>query len=55
MTKPLQDQITLVTGGKMRLDNLVTHRFNFDEYLKAYHDSTEERSLLASSRAGMVQ
>jgi L-iditol 2-dehydrogenase len=29
--------IDLITGGKMRLDNLVTYRFNFDEYLDAYH------------------
>ncbi len=29
--------IDLITGGKMRLENLVTHRFNFNEYLEAYH------------------
>ena len=29
--------IDLTTGGKMRLENLVTHRFNFNEYLEAYH------------------
>jgi L-iditol 2-dehydrogenase len=29
--------ITLVTGGKIRLDRLVTHRFAFENYLEAYH------------------
>ncbi|MBN1681566.1 MAG: alcohol dehydrogenase catalytic domain-containing protein [Anaerolineae bacterium] len=29
--------IELVTSGKIRLDRLVTHRFAFDDYLKAYH------------------
>ena len=29
--------IELVTSGKMHLDELVTHRFPFDEYLQAYH------------------
>ena len=28
--------IDLITAGKMHLDHLVTHRFNFDEYLAAY-------------------
>lgn len=29
--------IELVSGGKMHLENLLTHRFSFDDYLKAYH------------------
>jgi L-iditol 2-dehydrogenase len=29
--------IELVTSGKMHLDELVTHRFPFDDYLQAYH------------------
>ncbi len=28
--------IDLVKSGKMRLDNLITHRFKFDQYLAAY-------------------
>ncbi len=34
--------IELVTSGKIHLDELITHRFPFDEYLDAYH--TIERS-----------
>ena len=29
--------IELVTGGKMHLDELLTHRFAFEDYLQAYH------------------
>ncbi len=29
--------IALVTGGKMRLAEMITHRFPFDQYLDAYH------------------
>jgi L-iditol 2-dehydrogenase len=29
--------IDLVASGKMCLDNLITHRFKFDQYLDAYH------------------
>lgn len=29
--------IDLVTNGKMQLDELLTHRFGFDDYLDAYH------------------
>jgi len=29
--------IDLVASGKMCLDNLITHRFTFDQYLDAYH------------------
>jgi L-iditol 2-dehydrogenase len=29
--------IELVASGKMKLDEMVTHRFPFDEYLDAYH------------------
>lgn len=29
--------IQLVVGGKLRLDELFTHRFPFDDYLAAYH------------------
>ncbi|HEX3052270.1 MAG TPA: alcohol dehydrogenase catalytic domain-containing protein [Aggregatilineaceae bacterium] len=29
--------IELVSGGKIRLDELITHRFKFDAYLDAYH------------------
>jgi threonine dehydrogenase-like Zn-dependent dehydrogenase len=29
--------IELVTSGKIRLDQLVTHRFAFEDYLEAYH------------------
>jgi len=34
--------IELVTGSKLHLDELLTHRFAFDDYLEAYH--TIERS-----------
>jgi len=34
--------IELVTSGKMRLGELLTHHFAFDDYLQAYH--TIERS-----------
>lgn len=33
--------IDLITSGKMRLGHLVTHRFNFNEYLAAYHTIEE--------------
>jgi L-iditol 2-dehydrogenase len=29
--------IDLVTSGKIHLDELLTHRFSFEDYLKAYH------------------
>ena len=29
--------IDLVKSGKMQLDDLITHRFKFDQYLAAYH------------------
>ena len=29
--------IELVANGKMRLDEMITHRFPFDQYLNAYH------------------
>lgn len=32
-----ESAIDLITSKKMHLDNLVTHRFNFNEYLEAYH------------------
>ena len=34
--------IELVTSGKIHLDELLTHRFAFEDYLQAYH--TIERS-----------
>jgi L-iditol 2-dehydrogenase len=37
-----ESAIELVTSGKMRLDELITHRFAFEDYLPAYH--TIERS-----------
>jgi L-iditol 2-dehydrogenase len=35
--------IELVTGGKIHLDELVTHRFAFDNYLQAYHAIEQSR------------
>jgi L-iditol 2-dehydrogenase len=32
-----ESAIELITSGKMHLDELLTHRFRFDEYLEAYH------------------
>jgi L-iditol 2-dehydrogenase len=29
--------IELVSSGKMKLDEMITHRFRFDDYLDAYH------------------
>jgi L-iditol 2-dehydrogenase len=29
--------IELVAGGKMNLDQMITHRFPFERYLDAYH------------------
>jgi L-iditol 2-dehydrogenase len=29
--------IDLIASGKMQLDDLVTHRFKFEQYLDAYH------------------
>jgi L-iditol 2-dehydrogenase len=29
--------IEMVTGGKMHLDELITHRFAFKDYFQAYH------------------
>lgn len=33
--------VELISTGKMCLDNLVTHRFKFDQYLDAYHTIEE--------------
>jgi L-iditol 2-dehydrogenase len=33
--------IELISTGKMHLDDLVTHRFNFEQYLDAYHTIEE--------------
>ncbi len=40
--RDFEGAIELVTSGKMHLDELVTHRFAFEDYLQAYH--TIERS-----------
>lgn len=37
-----ESAIELVTSGRMHLDELITHRFAFEDYLQAYH--TIERS-----------
>jgi L-iditol 2-dehydrogenase len=33
--------IELIAGGKIELDNLITHRFKFEQYLDAYHTIEE--------------
>lgn len=35
--------IELIRSGKMRLDPLITHRFKFESYLKAYHTIEESQ------------
>jgi L-iditol 2-dehydrogenase len=34
--KDYERAIELVAGGKLHLDQLITHRFGFTDYLKAY-------------------
>lgn len=33
--------VKLISDGNMYLDDLITHRYKFEEYLKAYHDIEE--------------
>lgn len=35
--------IDLISSGKMHLDKMITHRFNFDDYLDAYHAIEESK------------
>jgi len=39
--KDFEKAVELISEGKMCLDDLVTHRFTFEQYLDAYHTIEE--------------